>query len=666
MAKKTNNQKQYDEFYKIKEHTIQRKFNKNTSDSSMINAEIIRLDRETKNRQQSEKLEPFSFQLYEDIMSKLTLNLNNKDSLVSLRKGGLRKTEKLFFTKLFNDELSQASPFEMKKSYDLKKQVELIQESLFNFEDDEYEDVERQNLESSSNQEENNDKNSVILERKQNRSIINPYCKYPDFIAPSENSPSSIQETSLYHKLFNLKSKTNNYHENSKFSLNHNHLSSSEICHFGRSIENNDRSLFRSNKDNFINKSNTITKFNGNDIESLFTPKPNENIFPVDKIHDETEISSNNAKTYGHLNTINVSDHLNLSKKSSEDDVSLMTVRTTAYHQHDINHCYQFGNTNGTFNHYQLPQQNYSNDYYEKDYNIYSNNYNSPFSIDPRSIPNKSVTEIKDNKDFQATVKFIENVKSENDTKEICNDLEQAAVEDLVKLALYLSSNTSMILANTHILDIFNFIYQNLDNSKKQSVIKSINFIDISKNESSCKVISLLKLLFSTTEQEMIIKQFKNESKLHGLILNKFGKNVLEWIILNFTCKLGAIEKLLYNKFVEYSSSNNSTYVIQALIKRERGEKILKCFQLGIEQIVEFRNGVFVVTCGLQYLYPQQRDQLLNLIIANFVNFSRKKYASTLVEKIISEYYPYSIQGFINVVGNRFAGKNNLSRNNGR
>lgn len=156
------------------------------------------------------------------------------------------------------------------------------------------------------------------------------------------------------------------------------------------------------------------------------------------------------------------------------------------------------------------------------------------------------------------------------------------------------------------------------------------------------------------------------------LILDKNGKNIVEYFVSNFcpeentgissdtqlkSLSLNKLSKVIDSNIIEYSKGNFSTFATQAFIQKTKNVSTAYSILENIQLIASCRNGVFTVISALKSYTGDILYLLLDKIIQLSEIFAKDMYSSTLIEFIFKNFTAYCIPKFILNKGSHFLGK---------
>jgi len=203
--------------------------------------------------------------------------------------------------------------------------------------------------------------------------------------------------------------------------------------------------------------------------------------------------------------------------------------------------------------------------------------------------------------------------------------------------------------------------YEMTSDKYRMQLIETFDFHVISSLPALLRNIRVfLNKLKSNTERLIIYNKLvslDNET-LESIILNQRTCYYIEYIISNFltinevyNLSLRNKENVLINfimkKFVYYGINNNSTFVVQSLIRNFFNKTIYSYLMNNVQELTEHKNGIFiyceVVTSQKIELYDKVK--ILKKVILNSENLLLFKDGLKIIEKIM-ETYPWAIEYF--------------------
>jgi hypothetical protein len=230
---------------------------------------------------------------------------------------------------------------------------------------------------------------------------------------------------------------------------------------------------------------------------------------------------------------------------------------------------------------------------------------------------------------------------------------------------------------------------EKLEENSFTTVIRSVNFVSISLTNGYKYLIEFfqrMKITKGDNFQRLVFTKFDNINVWSELIMDKYGKNIVEYFLTKFfsdenqedyfeineDSNLDSITSLSPSKtkkilsrlfafidsnLIELSKANFSTFAVQTYIQHYRNFSTVHNLILGLQGIVSCRNGVFVVISALKSYLGDELYLLLDKIIDLSEVFSKDVYASTLIEYVFKNHSTYTVQKFIRTKHEYFLGK---------
>lgn len=243
--------------------------------------------------------------------------------------------------------------------------------------------------------------------------------------------------------------------------------------------------------------------------------------------------------------------------------------------------------------------------------------------------------------------------------------------------------NFRLMIPNSDCQDVFNLIKQHFitlltttastqflikffSNLPAKLIVQLISDLDLvsacMQPNYQCLIELLQSLPTSNLELiEHILIKFDSVLIWKQLIVNKYGKNVVEFLIdnlLSFSVyKRKKLYELIESSLVEFSKKNYATFVVQFYLNKEKSRSALKSIIENLINITSCRNGVFVVISATKVFNGQDLTELLDKIIQVSDTLSKNAYASTLMEYVFINHTQYAAPNFIKIKSNCFLGK---------
>lgn len=258
--------------------------------------------------------------------------------------------------------------------------------------------------------------------------------------------------------------------------------------------------------------------------------------------------------------------------------------------------------------------------------------------------------EVKDDKEF------VHKVFNEGNSRRISRAMKYCSFEILQKLIDKVTPLVNLIVKNQNGVAMLKSLYKLSKTEARQDLLSSFDYFSIS-NDSDYEYLLLFLLEVKDTKDQhyLLYKELNSRYSIKQFISNKYAKNLIEFIILNFKCDLSCIQMIIKENFISFSIMNYSTYVIQAFIYK-LPRSMIDLVTDNLDSLARSRNGIFVIKCMLSNLDHMSSLKLLNEIIKHLPRFSKMKFASTLIENIVITYHPYVANVFISTMHKEISG----------
>ncbi len=175
-----------------------------------------------------------------------------------------------------------------------------------------------------------------------------------------------------------------------------------------------------------------------------------------------------------------------------------------------------------------------------------------------------------------------------------------------------------------------------LCNNIKISTIIDFNVTD--------EFINFLNYINRVQEKDSFVMQLFDYNLFTKVILDKSGKNIIIHMLDKFYSakespqKLSNIFYYLDNNFLNFSMTNFSTYVIQHYVRHFQTQSAYDLTILNINNLINNRNGVFVIVSVLETHNSTRISETLKLILKNLEIYTNGKYSSTLMEYVFNNF----------------------------
>lgn len=177
--------------------------------------------------------------------------------------------------------------------------------------------------------------------------------------------------------------------------------------------------------------------------------------------------------------------------------------------------------------------------------------------------------------------------------------------------------------------------------------------------------------------KEALFAIFNDFNTWLTLLLDKYGKNVVEHLITTFseettgnydssasspsvstkTLSFELLGKVINENIVELCKGKFSTYAIQVFIQATKYESTATAILNNLTDIAACRNGVFAIISALNSYKEATLHMLLDKIIYFSEVFSKNNYSSTLIEFVLKTFTDYCVPKFIESKSIYFLGK---------
>lgn len=164
--------------------------------------------------------------------------------------------------------------------------------------------------------------------------------------------------------------------------------------------------------------------------------------------------------------------------------------------------------------------------------------------------------------------------------------------------------------------------------------------------------LNFLNYVNRTQEKDSFVIQLFDYNLLSKVIFDKSGKNIIIHMFDKFYSNTEALQKLaniffyLDSNFLNFSTTNFSTYVIQHYVRHFQTQAAYDLSIMNIDNLINNRNGVFVLVAILETHNSQRIFETLKLILKNLEVYTNGKYSSTLMEFVFNN-FPESVEYFI-------------------
>ena len=223
--------------------------------------------------------------------------------------------------------------------------------------------------------------------------------------------------------------------------------------------------------------------------------------------------------------------------------------------------------------------------------------------------------------------------------------------EIILEINNFLLKSINLILNDNETLEVMIFFYINANNEISKHFIFSMDIEGLALSSNVKNLIRFLTNIKTEEEKDFIYKQVVKINTFIKLIYDKNGKNLIEFIIdffynENEFYKISSLSIIIENRFLEFSISNFSTFVIQKYIRKHKPSSVLDTIIIDIDTIGFNRNGIFIIIACLESFDRKQTTTLVEKIIDRTEIFYKEKYCSTLLEYIFFS-FDISIDYFI-------------------
>ena len=232
------------------------------------------------------------------------------------------------------------------------------------------------------------------------------------------------------------------------------------------------------------------------------------------------------------------------------------------------------------------------------------------------------------------------------------------------KLLILFTKYPNKIFKKPKSLNLLVKYYEMTSYKHRIKLIETFDFHVISSFPELFKNIKkFLNLLFSNKEKLIIYTKLISleDEELEKVILDSRSCFFIDYIISEFL----TIDNIYYNtlvkknnnhlinfimkKFVFYGISNNSTFVVQSLIRNFFNKTIYSYLMNNVQELTEHKNGIFVYS---EFIYlnikEKQKIEVLKMILLNSEKILKTTNGPTLLELVI-EVKPYwAIEFFYN------------------
>lgn len=218
----------------------------------------------------------------------------------------------------------------------------------------------------------------------------------------------------------------------------------------------------------------------------------------------------------------------------------------------------------------------------------------------------------------------------------------------------FFSSNdiaTALIKMSTYQLSTSNLI----------SLIQNIDFVSASMKPNYSNLIEYLRCICSSNMDitKIVLSKFDNPKIWKEAILNKYGKNIVEFFINEILEGFPVIRRRLYELIecliIEFSRRNYATFVVQTYLSKERSRSALKTIGENIMNITSCRNGVFVVISATKSYAGEDLQYLLSRIVEFSEILSKNSFSSTLIEYVFIN-HKCAVNSFVRLKSHHFLG----------
>jgi hypothetical protein len=265
--------------------------------------------------------------------------------------------------------------------------------------------------------------------------------------------------------------------------------------------------------------------------------------------------------------------------------------------------------------------------------------------------------------DYNAEKLFINYISRKN--------FQFTIIKNFDKFDYFLIEVIKKILLNLGIqifnrLDIFEFFmnfYLKVEEEMSISITYGLNFEQYCIQMNMENFIYYLSKLKTDNEKEYVLKIFTNISIIDVLILRSKNRNIYEYLIADFYAqdrlhKIAPLSIILENRFIKYSLSYFSTFVIQRYIERYQSLTVIQILNKSMSKFVTNKNGVFILITTFKTFDISTTKCMVDYIVDNCKKFFHEKYFSLLLEFVLTN-FDYSFDLFLSKNDDILIGKFN-------
>ena len=233
-------------------------------------------------------------------------------------------------------------------------------------------------------------------------------------------------------------------------------------------------------------------------------------------------------------------------------------------------------------------------------------------------------------------------------------------IEIIIKILVKLNFQ---VFNRLEIFEFFMSFYLKVQEKVSKSITLSLNFEHYCFQMNKKNLICYLSKLKTDHEKDYVFKIFTKINIIDVLIFRNKDKNIYEYLINNFYSKehihkVAPLSIVLENRFIKYSLSYFSTFVIQRYIERFKSLTVIQILNNNMNKFVTNKNGVFILITTFKNFDSSMTTYMVEYIINYCSLFYREKYYSIILEFVLT-YFDYCLDMFLSRNSDMLIGKSN-------